>query len=98
MCGTYGTGACVNGKAICISGKFVGLNRMYDVFEKLYNSGRREDVSGKEIIAELSFYNYIPLGAENEYEEAVLKEYRIFCKEKGGEKKWKIEKEAKKRI
>ena len=85
MCGTYGVGACINGKTIYINRKPVGLNRMYDVFEEIYNS-KMGNVSGEELVAGLSLWNYIPLGAENEYEEAVLKEYRIFCKEKGGEK------------
>ena len=78
MCGTGGF--CINGKAIYISGKTVGLNKMYDIFEELYESGKRpENISGNELLEKLSFCNYIPPGLEKEYEEAVTNEYRIYC-------------------
>ncbi len=58
---------------------------MYDIFEELYESGKRpENISGVELLEEMIFYNFIPLGLEKEYEEAVTEEYRIFCQEKIG--------------
>ncbi len=41
MCGT--SGFCINGKAIYIGGKMVGLNKMYYIFEELYESGKRPE-------------------------------------------------------
>lgn len=68
---------------VYIGGRLVGLNRLYEVFDELYNSGKRpEDLSVDELLEMIEFYNYIPPGLEEEYKKALLKEYRIYCQEK----------------
>jgi hypothetical protein len=80
MCGNN---ACVNGKMVYINGKPVGLNRLYDVFEHLYESGKRPgDTAGAEILSEIAHYTYVPRGLEKPYEEALLREYQTYYNEK----------------
>jgi hypothetical protein len=60
------------------------------IFEDAYQEGKKPHWSiVSELVKQLSEYNYIPTGAQFEYEEALLREYRLFFekKEKGCAKK-----------
>lgn len=88
MCGTYGAGACINGKAIHIGGKLVGLNKTYDVFEELYNSGGRDDVST--II--------FPLEWRTSTRKQFLKSIEFFVKKKEAKKNGRWKKKQRRRF
>lgn len=56
------------------------------ILEETYQQGKKPHWStASELVKKLSEYNYIPASAQFEYEEALLKEYRLFFekKEKG---------------
>lgn len=53
------------------------------VLEEAYQQGKKPHWSiASELVKQLSEYNYIPAGAQFEYEEALLKEYRLFFEKK----------------
>jgi hypothetical protein len=53
------------------------------IFEEVYGEGKRPHWSiASELVKRLSEYNYIPTSAQFEYEEALLKEYRLFFEER----------------
>ena len=67
---------------VTIGDATIGLAKLDRVFEQLYNSGKSPtDVDGEEIVDLASFYNYIPADAVGAYAEALLKEYRKFCRD-----------------
>ncbi|GBE18939.1 hypothetical protein BMS3Abin16_01549 [archaeon BMS3Abin16] len=81
MCGTGGF--CINGKQANVGGKFVGLNRLHDIFDRFYDAGKTpQDISGDELLDEFRFCNYIPSSMEEDYIKLILKEYRIYWSEK----------------
>ncbi len=81
MCGTGGF--CINGKQIYIGGNLVGLNRLYDIFDRFYGAGKApQDITGEELLNEFRFCNYIPSSMEEDYIKLILKEYRIYWSEK----------------
>jgi hypothetical protein len=63
------------------------------IFEEAYHEGKKPhwSITG-ELVKRLSEYNYIPSSAQFEYEEALLKEFRLFFekKEKGVAEKWGV--------
>jgi len=66
-----------------VGGVKVGIIALGEIFKKLYEAGKKpEDVKKEELVKEFSIYNYIPSEAQNEYAEALLEEYRKYCKEK----------------
>jgi hypothetical protein len=66
-----------------VGGVKVGLIARDEIFKKLYESGKKpEDVEMEELVKEFSIYNYIPSEAQNEYAEALMEEYKKYCKEK----------------
>ncbi|MDD1744424.1 MAG: hypothetical protein LUQ20_01235 [Candidatus Methanoperedens sp.] len=66
-----------------VGGVKVGIIALGEIFKKLYESGKNpEDVKKEELVKEFSIYNYIPSEAQNEYAEALMEEYRNYCKEK----------------
>jgi hypothetical protein len=66
-----------------VGGVKVGIIALGEIFKKLYESGKNpEDVKKEELVKEFSIYNYIPSEAQNEYAEALIEEYRKYCKEK----------------
>ncbi len=66
-----------------VKGVKVGLIALGEIFKKLYESGKNpEDVKKEELVKEFSIYNYIPSEAQHEYGEALLEEYRRYCRKK----------------
>jgi hypothetical protein len=66
-----------------VGGVKVGIIALGEIFKKLYESGKNpEDVKKEELVKEFSIYNYIPSEAQNEYAEALMEEYKKYCKEK----------------
>jgi len=81
MCGTGGF--CINGKQAYIDGRLVGFNRLYDIFDRFYEAGKTPcNTTGKELLDEFRFCNYIPFGMEKDYIEVLLREYGIYWSEK----------------
>jgi len=68
---------------------FVGLD---ELFEEFYREGKAPSDDLKEVLlARVRAQNYIPSKAEDEYAQALLREYRRFCQAKeGGEKAVKV--------
>ncbi len=57
----------------------VGLVALGDIFEKLYESRRKpEEIDGRELVQEVSMYNYIPSAAWDEYALALMEEYKKY--------------------
>lgn len=66
-----------------VGGVKVGLTAVGEIFQKLYEAGKKsEDVKKEELVKEFSIYNYIPSEVQNEYAEALMEEYKKYCKEK----------------
>jgi hypothetical protein len=66
-----------------VKGVKVGMIATGEIFKKFYEAGKNpEDVKKEELVKEFSIYNYIPSEAQNEYAEALMEEYRKYCKEK----------------
>jgi hypothetical protein len=66
-----------------VGGIKVGLIASSEIFKKLFESGKKpEDVEMEELVKEFSIYNYIPYAAQNDYGEALSKEYTKYYKEK----------------
>jgi hypothetical protein len=66
-----------------VGGIKVGLIAVGEIFQKLYEAGKKpEDVKKEELVKEFSIYNYIPSEALNAYAEALMKEFKNYCKEK----------------
>ncbi|MBU3967824.1 MAG: hypothetical protein KKG76_10710 [Euryarchaeota archaeon] len=66
-----------------VGGVKVGMIATGEIFKKFYEAGKKpEDVKKEELVKEFSIYNYIPSEAQNEYAEALMEEYRKYCKEK----------------
>jgi hypothetical protein len=84
MC--VGKTCCSSGAEITlvnVGGVKVGLIASNEIFKKLYESGKKpEDVEIEELVKEFSIYNYIPSAAQNDYGEALMKEYTKYYKEK----------------
>ncbi len=81
MCGPCGSGTCINGRQVYIKGRLVGINRLYDIFEDLYKEGKRPgNITGTELLEEVSYCNSPPEGLEKEYTEVLMREFESFCK------------------
>ncbi len=66
-----------------VRGVKVGLVAAGEIFKKLYESEKKpEDVKKEELVKEFSIYNYIPSEVQNEYAEALIEEYRKYCRKK----------------
>jgi len=82
---------------ILVGKDLIGLIGLDEIFQKLYQTGRKPDESSKQyILSETKKQNYIPKGIEEKYEQALLREYKSFyiSKEKGEEIKVKDEEET----
>ncbi len=67
---------------IKIGGVVVGLAAVSDIFKKLYELGKKpQGIDRKELVREVSIYNYIPSEAEKEYAEALIEEYIKYYKD-----------------
>ena len=65
-----------------VGGIKVGLIAVGEIFQKLYEAGKNpENVKREELLSEFSIYNYIPSAALYEYAEALMNEFRKYCKE-----------------
>ncbi|TRZ92526.1 MAG: hypothetical protein D4R88_00190 [Methanosarcinales archaeon] len=65
-----------------VGGVKVGLTAVGEIFQKLYESGKKpEDIKKEDLLSEFSIYNYIPSEAQNEYAEALMNEFKKYCKE-----------------
>lgn len=67
-------------------GRFpVNLMRLDEIFEELYWKRKTpsDDLKGV-LLAKIKAQNYVPPKAEEEYAEAILREYRKFCRAKKG--------------
>ncbi len=65
-----------------VGGVKVGLIASSKIFKKFYESGKKpEDIEMEELVKEFSIYNYIPSVAQNDYGEALMKEYTKYYKE-----------------
>ena len=73
-------------KPILVGKYLIGLVGLDEIFEKLYQMGKKPDESSKQdLLNNTKKYNYIPEGVEKKYEQALLREYKSFYerKEKG---------------
>ncbi len=61
-----------------VGGIKVGLIAVGEIFKKLSECGKEPEDVRNELIKEFSIYNYIPAGAQNEYAEALVEEYRKY--------------------
>ncbi len=65
----------------------IGLVVLNQVFEQLHALGRPADASvGDELLLMVGAKNYIPAIAEDEYREALLREYGRYCTRKAKSK------------
>ncbi len=65
-----------------VGGIKIGLIAVGDIFQKLYEAGKNpENVKREELLSAFSIYNYIPSEAQNEYVEALMNEFKKYCKE-----------------
>ncbi|MBC7264452.1 MAG: hypothetical protein H5T64_08875 [Chloroflexi bacterium] len=65
----------------------VGMTGLTDIFKSLRDSGRvPTDDLKSELLTLARKHNYIPAAAENEYAEALLREYNAFCRKGEGER------------
>jgi NAD-dependent dihydropyrimidine dehydrogenase PreA subunit len=64
-------------------GRFtVGLSGLNEVFTALYEEGCEPDAAVvPELLARVGRHNYVPPAAEAEYGEALLREFRRFCRQ-----------------
>lgn len=62
----------------------VRVRGLDEIFEEAYREGKKPhwSITG-EMVDRLSRHNYIPSSARFEYEEALLREYRLFFEKKG---------------
>ncbi len=52
------------------------------IFRRLYEAGKNpENMKREDLLSEFSICNYIPSGAQNEYAEALMNEYKKYYKE-----------------
>jgi hypothetical protein len=59
-----------------VGGIKVGLIAVGEIFQKLYEAGKKpEDIKKEELLSVFSIYNYIPSEAQNEYAETLMEEY-----------------------
>ncbi len=66
-----------------VGGNKVGMIAVAKIFNKLYESGKNpENVKREDLLSEFSIYNYIPSGAQNEYAEALINEFKKYYKER----------------
>jgi NAD-dependent dihydropyrimidine dehydrogenase PreA subunit len=78
-------------KMILVGKDLIGLVALDEVFEKLYQMGKKPgDLLKEELLSEVKKHNYIPPKTDKEYDKALLREYRIFYEKK--EKGEKVEK------
>ncbi len=82
-----GKTCCPSGAAkvtmVNVGGIKVGMIAVGEVFQKLYEAGKKpEDIKKEELLSEFSVYNYIPSEARNEYAEALMNELKKWIKEK----------------
>jgi NAD-dependent dihydropyrimidine dehydrogenase PreA subunit len=75
-------------KMVLIGKTLVGIVGLEEVFENLFKENQAPDEKTKEKILNLiKKENYIPISAEKEYAESILREYRVFFQQKvSGEK------------
>ncbi len=77
-----GRTCCPSGAAkvtmVNVGGIKVGLIAVDEIFKKFFESGKKPEDVRDELIKEFSIYNYIPSGAQNEYAEALMEEYRKY--------------------
>lgn len=73
---------CVGGEAtrtIQVRGVLVGIVGLEDALERVKQKGLEDELRIKdELLREISQRNYIPEGFEEDYKEALFKEYRAF--------------------
>lgn len=70
-------------KRVNISGFVVGIAQMDEIMNEVY--GMNLDDTRKireELLRLVKIYNYVPSGSEDEYADAILEEYKKYCKEK----------------
>lgn len=70
-------------KPILVGKDLIGLVGLDEIFEELYQKGKKPDTFlKKDLLNETIRHNYIPKGIEKKYEDALLREYESFCKSK----------------
>ncbi len=83
-------------KTILIGKNLIGLVGLDELFEQLVKSGTKPNQKlADELLPEVKRLNYVPPQAENDYREALLREYKIYYikKKKGeGEKVLEVQK------
>jgi uncharacterized metal-binding protein len=69
---------------VVIDGATVTVVALPAIFELLRSAGRQPspDVA-PELLAQVQIYNAVPAGREAAYEEALLREYRLYCERNG---------------
>lgn len=64
---------------ILVGKNLIGLVGLDEVFQKFFDMGKSPDGSLKdELLCEAKKQNYIPVGTEKDYKDALLKEYESF--------------------
>lgn len=84
-------------KLILVGKDLIGLVGLDEIFEKLYQMGKKPDeLSKQNLLNETKKHNYIPKGIEKKYEDTLLREYKSFyeSKEKGEKVKEKDDEET----
>ncbi|MGB9723143.1 MAG: hypothetical protein ACP5OO_06045 [Chloroflexia bacterium] len=74
-----------------IRGHPVGMIGIEELFERLYEAGRRDDEALEdELVEQARIYNYIARGAEKDYGWALRQAYRFYVRsrEKGDRREW----------
>lgn len=70
-------------KQIMIGGVIVGIMGLTEVLEQLYRLGRPPGPeAGEELLAMIKTRNYVYRGGEEEYKEALLREYTTYWEAK----------------
>ena len=78
-------------KTILIDGNLIGLASLDEVFGQFFKSDTKPSQKIKsQLLSEIKKSNYIPTKVERSYQEALLREYRIYYIKKKGEKGEKI--------
>ncbi|MGB9074898.1 MAG: putative zinc-binding protein [Terriglobales bacterium] len=76
-----GSGVPVN--KVLIAGETVELQALPLIFQHFREMGRSPEDTGEDLLQTVKIYNYVPPEAEAHYREAILREYSVFCAQKG---------------
>jgi uncharacterized metal-binding protein len=83
---TCSCGSGIPVRKVLIAGQWVTLAALPLIFAQFHQAGKPADeASGAALLAQVGIYNSIPAGQETLYAEALLHDYRIFCRRQEAE-------------